>query len=209
MNVDMKKIFDDAVSVSVLELKDTIKKKFIEFFNVRSRLYFFNNHDIQRYKDNPSLARVHGVNLNDPDLGLVNRMVEDTLTDKILNDDMKLYMRQYMDAKFPTFLNEAMDKAMRHKAHAIAFKEVRKVQGPQRAVVILQEVLKFLEQQGQALKSYGSMAGTDFTEIRLPYAITSKLVNSFAIAFPKCVVKVEDNETSLKVFYDEHINTQA
>lgn len=125
MNIDLNKIFQDACSVSLLELTESIKKRFVEFFGVRSRLYFFDKRDIQRYKDNPSLCRVAGIDINDPDVGMVQRMIEDALTEKIMNEDMTKFMREYMDKNFDKHLVEAMDRAMQHKANAMAFKAVK------------------------------------------------------------------------------------
>lgn len=210
MNINMKELFEEACTTSLGEIKESVKKTFLEFLRRKAGVYFLDKHDVQRLKDNPSLARMRGVDPKDPDAGLVMKMIDDTLTDKILDDDMKRFMRHYMDQNFGKHLADAMDKAMKHKAHAIAFKEIRKVQGPHRAVVVGHEILKFMEQQGAAVNSYRSAAEVDYTSLRFPYKFEDKLINSFKIAFPNCEVDVEERgTTTLKVFYDEHINGQA
>ena len=210
MNLNMKELFEEACTVSLGEIKQNIKATFTEFFKRKASAYFLDKHDVQRLKDNPAIARMRGVDPKDPDAGMVMRMIDDVLTDKILDDDMKQFMRRYMDENFGQHLKDALDKAMKHKAHAIAFKEIRKVQGPQRAVVVGHQILKFMEQQGAAVNSYRSAAETDYTWLRFPYKFEKKLIDSFKIAFPNCEVKIEERgTTTLKVYYDEHINAQA
>lgn len=210
MSINLKELFNEACDVTLVELKDSIKKRFVKFLGEKTNLYFYDKHDIQRLKDNPHHAKMRGIDVNDPDLGLVTKMIDDHLADQILGEDIKLYMKQYMDGNFQRHLNEAMDKAMRHKAHAIAFKEITKVGGAQRAAVVLSEVLDFLSVQGRAVSSYRSGAESDHTFIRLPYPLDQAMIDRFAIAFPNCKVEVEERgTTTLKVFYDEHVNAQA
>lgn len=210
MDLNPKALFNEALTEFLPEFKKKAKDFFAKFFNNKIHMYFVDSHELQELKNNPSLARYRGYDIKDPDVGLAERMINDFITDHILDDSFKHYMRQYMDQNFGKHLNEAMDKAMKHKAHAIAFKEIRKVGGPHRAMVVLHEVLKFLEDQGQAVTRYGSVASTDYTELVLPYKLGSVMIDRFAIAFPKCVVNEgEDGQTYLRVYYDEHINQQA
>ena len=209
MNLNIKELFDETLKNMLPDLTKTAKEHFRRFFDKKISLYFADQQEIQRMKDVVGHAWGRGINVNDPDLGLANKMANDFFTENILNDDYKAYMKQYMDDNWKKELHAAMDKAMKHKANAIAFKEIRKVGGPERACVVLFEILEFLKSQGQAVSAYSSLASTDWTEVCLPYKIKPELVNSFAIAFPKCTVNIEDGKTSLKIYYDEHVNQQV
>ena len=119
---DIRKMLEEICEEAIPQIRKHLKENFEKHYKSETSKYFYNKHDIQQLKDNPHLAGYRGISLNDPDLGLMTKKIDDFITEKFLGGDMEKYMQEYMEKNFQKHLNAAMDLAMEHKAKAMAFK---------------------------------------------------------------------------------------
>lgn len=57
-----------------------------------------------------------------PDLGAGNKFIKEIIDKRMLEDKFQDYVNNYIERNFPRLLDEALEKALSHKAHAMAFK---------------------------------------------------------------------------------------
>lgn len=59
---------------------------------------------------------------NHPDLPAGNKFIKELIDKRMLEDKFQEYVNNYIERNFPRLLDEALEKALSHKAHAMAFK---------------------------------------------------------------------------------------
>lgn len=201
MNLNVKEIFDEALKELIPDLKTKARTYFTRFFDSKLRVYFADRHEIQRIKDYP---RSYGssVDPNDPDLGLANKVADDFITESVLDENLKAYMKWYMEGNWKKELNAAMDKAMRHKANAIAFKAVKRL-GKTENLRIQVLVSDYLTKEGYNTNFFSSMTCSEYIELKYKFKITSEQVEVLAKMLPEKSIFNTDEGTSIRVYHEE------
>lgn len=95
---------------------DTLEKTMRETINNRMSFLFINPAEQSRYE---YLKRTYS---SDPDLAAGYNFVKELLDKKLLDDKFQKYIEDYTDRNFTRILDAALEKALEHKAHSMAFK---------------------------------------------------------------------------------------
>jgi len=83
--------------------------------------FLFINPTMEQSRYNYLKERTH----NDPDLAAGHLFIKGIIDKKILEDDFQIYINNYIERNFPRILEEALEKALGHKANAMAFKAAK------------------------------------------------------------------------------------
>lgn len=95
---------------------DSLEKTMRETINNRISFLFINPAEQSRYD---YLKRAYP---SDPDLAVGYNFVKELLDKKILDDKFQKYIDEYTDRNFTRILDAALEKALEHKAHGMAFR---------------------------------------------------------------------------------------
>lgn len=125
MIINLQDLFKEACQEFLPDFKKKAKEHFRKFFDNQLDKFFFTRQQRQRFKDNPNLYRHCGIDPNDKDLGMANDIIENFIAENILDEKYIEYMKDYAEKNFQKHLDAAMDKAMQHKANAMAFKHIK------------------------------------------------------------------------------------
>ena len=117
----------EAIAKGIQEsLNKQIIEEFKEQYQSRSlralKPYFMTRHDLQRFKDDPHLAYSFGIDKhNIKDIGYVTKLIDETITDLIINGETTKYIQDYIKRNFEKHLIVALEDAMVHHSRKLAF----------------------------------------------------------------------------------------
>lgn len=83
--------------------------------------FLFINPVMEQARYNYLKERTH----NDQDLAAGHNFIKGIIDKKILDDSFQDYINNYIERNFPRILDEALEKALGHKANALAFRAAK------------------------------------------------------------------------------------
>lgn len=122
MDNELKQLSNDLIKEMIPKIKEEFTNKFKGVALGSIKPYFMDHHDRQKFKDNPTLSGVYGINKNNVnDIGMVNDMINDQVSELILSEETKNYIKNQIDREFKRHLDDAIELAMKHHAKRVAF----------------------------------------------------------------------------------------
>ncbi len=94
------------------EVKAKIKAKMIDLVNMKVGILFGNEFNKIRYG-------------NSPEFGFMEKKIDDIFVEVLLDEKYNKFIQTYIVEHFEEALKKSLDKAMEHKANALAFKSVK------------------------------------------------------------------------------------